>query len=398
MIPRLKASLGWSEIKAAFSKTTKDDVEAFEQKFAQLAEQKYAIAFPYGRTALVAILKALELQGAEVICPSYTCVVVPHAIVTSGNTPVFVDSDPVDFNMDLDLLEEAVSEKTRAVICTSIFGHPVNLDKLDEFKKRNPDVIIIQDCAHSFFCQWNKELVNKQGMCAFYGLNVSKIITSVFGGMVTTDDNAFSNRLRKERDDLLAPPGLFKPIKRTIYLLTISLAFTRVIYGLVNRMERYGCLDHFVKYHDPRRIDMPSDYLQAITGLEARVGKAQCQSYAEIITHRRNLAKVYLEGLGCTSNLKLPIWNPGATYSHFVVKTSKAELIHQVCLNNGIQLGKLIDYYIPNMPAYRNFKTYDAGHAKQWPGQVINLPVHMGISLEDAGKIILLIHSSMKSN
>lgn len=398
MIPRFKASLGWPEIKTAFSKAAKDDIEVFEQKFAQLAEQKHAIAFPYGRTALVAILKALELQGAEIICPSYTCVVVAHAIVTSGNIPVFVDSNPIDYNMDMELLDKAVSKKTRAVICTSIFGHPINLDKLDVFKKRNPNVIIIQDCAHSFFCQWNREMVNKQGICAFYGLNASKIITSIFGGMVTTDNIEFSNRLRKERDNLITPTGLLKTVKRMTYLLAIYIAFTRVIYGFVNRMERYGYLNRFVKYYEPEKITMPSDYLQAITALEARVGTVQCQAYTKTITHRRKLAKVYLDGLGYISSLQLPLWNSGATYSHFVVKTSKAKLINEVCLKNGIQLGNLINYYIPEMPAYQNFKAYDTGNAKQWPGQVINLPIHVGISMEDAKKIIVLINSTLKSN
>jgi perosamine synthetase len=163
-------------------------------------------------------------------------------------------------------------------------------------------------------------------------------------------------------------------------------------------MERYGFLDRFVKYHDPGKIDMPNDYLQAMTGIEARVGTVQCQSYAEIIRHRRNLARVYLDGLNRTTSLELPIWNPGATYSHFVIRTTKAKQLSQDLLKNGIQLGNLIDYYIPEMPAYRGFKTYCAGNAKQWPNQVINLPVHMGVKLQDAEKIIELIRLSSSTD
>ena len=141
MIPRLKASLGWLEIKAVFSRSGGSDVNGFERSFAQLAKQKHAIAFPYGRTALVAIIRALDLHGAEIICPSYTCVVVPHAIVTSGNTPVFIDSAQDDFNMDLELVDKAVTSGTRVIICTSIFGHPVNLDHLDVMRNRYPEII-----------------------------------------------------------------------------------------------------------------------------------------------------------------------------------------------------------------------------------------------------------------
>jgi perosamine synthetase len=393
MIPRLKAALGWAELRAALSINRPDDISIFEQSFAKLATQKHAVAFPYGRTALVAILKALDLENDEIICPSYTCVVVPHAIVTSNNIPVFVDSDPIDFNMDFELLKKAINEKTRAIICTSIFGYPVDLDKLNDIRKQFPNIIIIQDCAHSFFCQWNKEYVNKQGICAFYGLNISKIITSIFGGVVTTDSDEFSEKLIKERSRLLKPASFFKSFKRFSYLLATYVAFNRVVYGIINRMERYGFLDRFVKYYDPSKIDMPDDYLQSMTNLEARVGTAQCKHYHQIVRHRQKIAHLYSHGITHTDEIQLPLWHPGSTYSHFVVRTDKAVQIIEALLINGIQLGELIDYYIPKMPAYRSFKAFDDGNTSKWPGRVINLPVHMEIRPQDAKNIIRLINS-----
>ena len=118
MIPRLKAALSLSELKAAFSFANSDDVSLFEQEFARLSDQKYAVAFPYGRTGIVAVLKALDIECGEILCPAYTCVVVPHAIVISGNVPVFLDSSPEDMNMDLSLVEKAITEKTRAIVAT----------------------------------------------------------------------------------------------------------------------------------------------------------------------------------------------------------------------------------------------------------------------------------------
>src|SRR3989337_2988899 len=127
LIPRFKPLLGFSEFIRIFLPARSDAVSKFEQEFAKKMRQKYAIAFPYGRTGLIFLLKSLGLEGKEIICPAYTCVVVPHAIVFSGNIPVFVDSQLKDFNMDLDLVEEAISNKTSAIIATSIFGNPVNL-------------------------------------------------------------------------------------------------------------------------------------------------------------------------------------------------------------------------------------------------------------------------------
>ena len=78
MIPRLKPTIGLTELLAALRPPHKDDVERFEQSFAKLMGQKYAFAFPYGRTGLMFLLEALGLEGKEIICPAYTCVVVPH--------------------------------------------------------------------------------------------------------------------------------------------------------------------------------------------------------------------------------------------------------------------------------------------------------------------------------
>ena len=143
-------------------------------------QQKHAIAFPYGRTALIVILKALGLKGKEVICPAYTCVVVAHAIVESGNIPVFIDSDKFDANMNLAQLPKSISERTGAIIATSIFGYPCNLELLDRLREDfGKDIPIIQDCAHSFGAEWKGRPVQKYGLCAFFGLNVSKLVTSI---------------------------------------------------------------------------------------------------------------------------------------------------------------------------------------------------------------------------
>ncbi len=387
MIPRLKPALGLDELIAALSGPRGDDLREFEVAFAELAGQKHAIAFPYGRSALVAILQALEIRDAEIICPSYTCVVVPHAIVTSGNHPVFVDPDPGDFNMDLNLVESAISTRTRAIIATSLFGYPVNLDLLDAIRERHPEIRVIQDCAHSFFCQWQGRPVQREGLCAFYGLNISKIMTSIFGGIVTTDDPEFAARLLRLRSTVFRPAGIVKSLRRLAYLLAVYVAFTRPVYALVNALERQGWLDRFVKYYDPGKIDMPNDYLAELSPVEARVGSIQCRRYADIVSHRRRIAKIYDGLLGREPAIELPPWDDGATYSHYVVRSEAAVAIRKLLLAKGIQVGELIDYYIPSMPAYRASRRLGTGEAQSLPERVINLPVHCGISAGDARNI-----------
>lgn len=388
MIPRLKADLHISDLKTIWpSGSKRQNIRNFEIAFARMAGQKHAVAFPYGRTAQMALLKVLDLVGDQVICPSYTCVVVPHAIVKSGHTPVFVDVCEDDYNMDWDFVEAATNEHTGAIIATSIFGHPVNREALAAYRLRHPDVFIIQDCAHSFLAGD----MNRQGIAAFYGLNISKIITSVFGGMVTTDDDDLARNLMKERARMLHPAGVTKEVKRALYLAAVLVAFNPIIYGLVSKLERLGVLDKFVKYYDPEVIDLPTDAFEEMCSIEARLGRSQCDHYHNIVSHRRKLASIYREGLDGVSDFVLPPNHEGATYSHFVVRTSKAEELKLHCLRNGVQLGGLIEYEIPDMPTYASAQYFGEHRSRIFPTQMLNLPVHTGVNAASARGIVELL-------
>ena len=78
--------------------------------FAEKFQAIDAVAFPYGRSAQWAFLKALGIENAEIIMPAYTCSVVAHAVTLSGNEPRFIDIDLHDYNMNLDLAEAAINE------------------------------------------------------------------------------------------------------------------------------------------------------------------------------------------------------------------------------------------------------------------------------------------------
>lgn len=384
MIPRLRPDLGWPELLAAFALPRPDDLARFETAFAREMGQREAIAFPYGRTGLLLLLRALGLQGREIICPAYTCVVVPHAIVLSGNVPVFVDSRAGDFNMDLDLAEEAITGKTGAIIATSLFGYPVDLDRLEALRRRHPDLLIIQDCAHSFAAEWQGRPVQQGGTAAIFGLNISKLLTSVFGGMVTTDDPALAARLRELRDREVRAPGAAKSLRRLLYLLAVYPAFLPPVYGLINRLERSGWLNRFVRYYDEGKIEMPGDYLEGMTGVEARVGLAQLGKYRRLVERRQQAAAVYDRLLAKLPGLQLPPLVPGATYSHYVVVAGERSPWLAALLARGIQLGWLIEYCIPEMAAYRDCRYLSRAHlAEAWARRTINLPLWGGAALAE---------------
>lgn len=383
MIPRFRPSLDWREIAAALTPPRRDDVERFERSFADLMGQKHAVAFPYGRTGLMLLLEALGLKGKEIICPAYTCVVVPHAIIYSGNTPVFVDCKEGEFNMDLDRVPEVITERTGAIIATSLFGYPVDLDRLADIRKRYPHIKIIQDCAHSFSAEWKGRPMQREGDAAIFGLNISKIITSIFGGMVTTDDDRLADSLRLIRSQRLKKPEIIKSINRFIYFISVYPAFWGPLYSLINVLERLGMLDRFVKYYDDDKITMPADFLDMLTPLEARVGVTQVRKYHQIVSAKRANARAVLNQLSNIPDVDVISFREGCTYSHVSVLVGNRHRWLASCMDAGVQIGILIEYSIPYMKAYRTYGQEAYPVSKYCADHVINIPNWRGIDIED---------------
>jgi perosamine synthetase len=373
MIPRLRPPTGLREIAAAFA--ARSSVQDFEQVFARTFGQAEAVAFPYGRTGLLLLLEALGIRNREIVLPAYTCVVVAHAIVLSGNRPVFVDSEAGGFNMDLDKVEAAVTHDTAAVLATSIHGYPVDLDRLAALRARRPDIQIIQDCAHSFAAEWKGVPVHKAGIAAIFGLNISKIMTSIFGGMVTTDDPELAARLRALRNRSVAAGG--RGLARALYLTAASIALSPPAFGIVQRIAELGLIDRFVRYYDETLVDMPADHLVQIGKAEASVGGLQCAAYEGIIARRRDIAAFYDEALRPAFAEALPPRVEGATYSHYVLRVDAPLRLVAAARSRGVELGRVIDYCIPDMPAYREMTAGQGpfDETRRLNASIVNIPI-----------------------
>jgi dTDP-4-amino-4,6-dideoxygalactose transaminase len=393
MIPRLKPFLGWEEI---FSPCNhRRTVSDFETAFARQFGAKYAIAFPYGRSALWAFFKSLAIENAEIVQPAYTCSVVAHATILSGNIPVFVDCTLDDYNMDLSQFADAITERTRAVIPTHIFGYPLDVDTVAQIvhaaeKKYGHKIWIIQDCAHSFGAEWNGQPVVTAGDGALFGLGISKLVTSIFGGMFTSDDDLLAEKLAAYRDLHFQQRGWMKSLRRYLYLLAVYPAFATALYGLVYWLqERTPFLNQLTKaYHLDEKIHFPPDHLDQMTRLEAAVGIAQLEKYSQIIQRRRSIADAYFKMDGNDPDIIFPPRVAGATYSHFAIRTTRKKEAMAYFAEHGIQLGELIEYSMPHHPAYQTF-----AQGKEFPNSLlcsqsmINLPIHPGLKPNQVEKI-----------
>jgi len=251
-------------------------------------------------------------------------------------------------------------------------------------------VYVVQDAAHSYGARWNGELVTAFGDAAIFGSNISKIVTSVFGGMATTRSEETYRHLMEFREREMVPAG-GKGWKRTLYFLFANLAFEPHVYTLVNRLERSGVLDAFVKYYDEDRIDFPGDWNSLPVEIEARVGRSQLRRYEETVAARRKYASFYHERLGGENSLKLYADVPGATYSQIIARTADKKMLMECCIQRGVQLGEVLEYAIPQMSAYRKRYGVDPEkfpNAVQNASSVVNLPVSGRWNPDSAEKVV----------
>jgi len=362
VIPRFKPDLGWAELRALF-KRNKGAVEHFEQEFAKAFQSVDAVAFPYGRSAQWAFFKAMGIENAEIIMPAYTCSVVAHAVTLSGNQPRFIDIRLDDYNMNLDLIPDAVNENTRAIIATHTFGYPQDLDRLETIVREaearfGHKVWLMQDCCHAFGAEWQGRLIGTSGDVAVYAFNISKIMTSIFGGMLTFQDQCLADQVRVWRDAHYHPAHWTKAIQRGLYLLAVYVAFTEKVYGLTWWLqEKTSLLNRLTKaYHLDDQIHFPPDYLDRMLEIEAAVGLEQLKKYPRIIQRRRHNARWYDQHLEWREGWHFPPLVEGATYSHYVVRVPERDLIVREYAECGIHLGELIQYSIPHLASYRSHR------------------------------------------
>ena len=398
MIPRLKAAIGKEELTALFRHPSKA-VRNFENLFAETFQSTYAIAFPYGRSALWAFFNAMGIKDAEIVQPAYTCSVVGHATVLSDNQPRFVDINLTDYNMNIDRFADAINERTRAVIPTHLFGYPTDIDCVDKIvkdteKKYGHKIYSIQDCAHSFDAEWHGKSVIQAGDCALFGLGISKQITSIFGGMLTTNDSQLAKEVSEWRDNHFEPKSWSAEWKRRIYLLAANAAFYPGVYDFTHWLQENtrllkGLTD---AYHLDEAIHFPPDFDKKLSTPEASVGVQQLKKYENFKNARREIADFYFDNLTVPENWVMPPRIEGATYSHFVIRVPDRKDTISRAARRGVQLGQLIEYSMPHLAGYQKY----AGQ-ENFPNSsiasrtTINLPIYPGLTESQLKRVVDVI-------
>ena len=173
------------------------DVKQLEEECARWSNTRFGIGCASGSDALLLSLMAMGLrEGDEVICPSFTFFATASAISRLGGVPVFVDIDPVTFNIDPVKLAEAVTDKTKAVIPVHLFGQCADMDTIMEICDEH-GLVVIEDAAQSIGANINGRPAGAWGHFGCISFYPTKNLGGMGdGGMIVTNDEELEDRLR----------------------------------------------------------------------------------------------------------------------------------------------------------------------------------------------------------
>lgn len=177
------------------------ETDAFEREFAQACGVEHAVVVSTGLDALVLSLRALDVgPGDEVIVPGFTFIATWLAVTATGARPVPVDVDDVTCNLDPDLVEAAVSPRTRAIVPVHLQGRPAAMSRILEIADRH-HLFVVEDAAQAHLARSGGELVGGLGHAGAFSFYPGKNLGALGdGGAVTTHDPEVAERLRMLRN------------------------------------------------------------------------------------------------------------------------------------------------------------------------------------------------------
>jgi len=248
-------------------------VREFEEKWSIFTGAKNSIAVTSCTSALHLSLIALGLQpGDEVIVPAFTWISTANVVEHLGGKVVFCDIDLSTFNIDIEKLYKKISNKTKAIIPVHLFGLAADMDAIIQLAKYH-DLWVVEDAACGFGSKYKGQHVGLLGDTGCFSFHPRKAITTGEGGMITTNSDTLSEKLRCLRDHGAAMSDLQRHLGTKPYLLA----------------------DH------PH-----AGYNQRMTDLQGALGAAQMRRANEIILERRRLAGNYDEAFKELPWLKTP--------------------------------------------------------------------------------------------
>lgn len=349
-------------------------VSQFEKEFADYLGVKHAISFNSGRSALYAILKALDLpKGSGVTLQAFTCNAVPNPVLWAGLNPIYVDVDN-DFNA-----------AGKVDIVQHTFGLPN-----EKFLNEN----VIEDCAHALGAQVNGKKVGTIGKAGFFSFSRDKVISCVYGGMAVTNDEKIAEALRQAQSKIGFPSQFW--IKQQILHPIVMHFFVLPLYNFFNLgkillvvSQWLHLLSKAVSWKEKRGL-RPDYFPKALPNALAILALNQFKKLETFNRHRREIADFYYKELANTKFV-LPK-KEGNIFLRFAIQHPKAlEILWEAWHKESMLLGdwyrQVIDPFDTKLEEMR-YTPGQCPNAEWLAKRTLNLPTHINISMEDAKRIV----------
>jgi len=329
-------------------------VAQLEEDFAKYCGTKYALAINSGTAAIHAALHAAGIhEGDEVITVPFSFIATINPILMTGATPVLVDIDPGTFCMDVTKLEAAITSKTKAIIPVHLYGQTANQDEINEIAKRH-NLIVVEDACQAVAAEYKGRKAGNLGDLGCFSLYATKNIMSGEGGMVTTNNEAYANAIRRFRQHGMSAPYMYDELGYNYRLTDLQAAIA---------IEQLKKVDRFTSARQANAA-LLRDGLKGIKGLIV----------PEVAADRNHVYHQYTIRI---------------TKDFPISRDEFVEALHAKDIGAGVYYPLALHTY-PHI-AKLDYKLGDFPEAEKAAAEVVSLPVHPAVTAEDVKTIVSAI-------
>jgi len=382
-------------------------IQEFEAAFARRhgLDAEATITAAYGRMAFYYMLKALDLPpGSEIIFPSLTFWVVPELARVAGLSVVFADVDPKTFDMDPDSVERVISDRTRAIVPTHLYGLPCDMDRILAIAAKH-DLIVLEDCAHALGASYKGKPVGTFGTGALFSFQTLKPLNCYGGGAALVSDRAVAARVRqivealpwpsekRVRDRLLL--GRLQRIFIKPWVFSISLFPVLWVSALIDANPDVFLWEKIRSLHP-----LPEQYSERFPNVQAAIGLEALARLDEWTGQARYNAEYVTRTLAGVPGIQPPAVPPDRThvyYQYCVYGPDGPERDDLVvrCVRRGIDIETLHVDVPPDMELFGTVRAEADGARRA--AQAMQVPVYAGLTREQIERVAATVRDVLKS-